>query len=513
MAIKLPSNNSASNGSSVVMPPAATASNGEKGVWTWGMIPQKKYFVLRTTISPKGLAENLSLRGSKDGGKFANVHNGSLLWGTQYRQDGGVDYTVRVNILPMVRKDGVTVFNEKGLPKFVESSQGINLSANKGFDIEELDATSKAAIEAALGGMKLEAALQIEALRNTIMGMVSSMNAEKRLDTKEWLKVLLKVKTDDKLVPSQLKVILPRSLEFSEAFTEEVLERIADENKSAVLEIYIPLVAEAQNKDMKPAKVSVNGAVCDVLDPEGEVVKEAQFTWGTQNIPIEGIVVKFGKSLGGVDTSRMYSNEYVTKSIRDIWAIQTRTWIGAEVSLAEERIEGFFSRYSGNKWHLNVGLLPWNGEETCEYWEASSDEVAVWNKYMAKSIGSKKKPFEWEGKKIEFFTQQMMEVLIACREQRSRAPWEQYCVGCAINKPRLGSLVPSTPVEEEEEEVIMKVEVQSVVTEEPTPEVTTPTVEEETKEVIPVVENEFVDELEEESCSMDDFMSSFDDLM
>ena len=492
--------NSTSNGQ-VIMPPAVT----DKSMWTWGAVPKDKYFVLRTTLSPKGLAQAMQDMADKTGGKLANVHNGSLLWGRQFRQDGGTDYTVRVNILPMVRKDGATVFDENGLPKFVDSSMGINLSANKGFSIEDLDPATKAAIEATLGGMKLEAAMQIDSLRNLVLPMLSEKNAEKRVDTKKWLMTLLGVRTESQLVPSQLKVVLPRSLDFSEAFTDEVLGRVADENKSAVVEIYIPLVAEARNKDMVAAKIKKGDTTYDVMDPDDNQVMEAQFTWGTQNIPVEGIVVKFGKSLGGVDTSRMYSSEYITKSLKDIWAIQNRVWVGAEVTLAEERIESFFTP-NGNKWHLKAGLLPANGETTCEYWEATDTELPLWEKYMAKALGNKKVPFEWADRKVQSFNQQMMELLMVCRKERSRTPWEEFCRGCGINK--VGTLVPSAPVvvEPTPEAIVSSVETPSIKEEVKAPEV-------KQEEVVPVVQDEFVDELvQEESVSMDDFMNSFDDM-
>lgn len=488
------SNNTTAAGSAVVMPPA----NSDKNVWSWGNIPTGNYFVVRTTISPKGLAENLGSMGQS--GKMANVYNGSLLYGRQFRSDNGTDFTVRMNILPMVRKDGKTVFDEDGMPKFVDSSQGINISVHKGFDIQGLDATTKSMLEGILpAGMKLEDAMKNEALKGFILSAVSSSIKEQRVDAKRWLMMLLGVKTEEKLIPSQLKVVLPRSLDFSEAFMEQ-LETIADSGKSAVLEVYVPYVAEARHKDLKTSKIKMGGVTHDVLDPDNKAVPEAQFTWGSQNIPVEGVVLKFNKSLGGVDTSRMYSNEYVRMTMNEILAMQNRPSVGAEVSLAEERIEEFFSP-NGNKWHIKAGLLPKIGGTTCEYWEAPDSELPIWEKYMAKAIGVKTLPFEWSDRKAQTFNQQMMNLIIECRTLRNRAPWEE----CSRGIYKLGALVASTPVvpvlPEMEVPVVQEVKASEVLPVQE--EVKTPEVK---KEVLPVQEDEFVDELTDvEDVSFDDF--------
>lgn len=422
MAINLNNNSASAQTSSI------SQAQENTGVISWGQVPEENYFVLRTTVSPKGLKGGLDGIASGGKGKVGNVHNGQLVWGWLYEH---LNFALTVNILPTVRKDGEMVFDDLGNPKFVDSSQGIHIFCKKAFSVGSLSPELLKTLQPFVGllGTTMEEVLEHPTVKPLVLGAVVKED-EKRVDTAEWLRMLQNLRTMTGLMPSKLKVSMGTNItpDFPDEF-KDALDELASEEKPAVLEVYIPFRAEARKQELGNVQTKKENVVYDVLDPEGNKVPEARFQWGTPQMPVLGVVLKPGKHMGIVDTSRMYSNEYVTKSIDDILCLRRNKAKWAEENLLTEKMEDLF-RKRGNKWHLHAGLLPALGAETCEYWECSDKELPVWEAYIRDMVGVKKVPYGWEGK-APAFTHEMATIIIKCREARSADLWLKECVPSA----------------------------------------------------------------------------------
>jgi len=97
-----------------------------------------------------------------------------------------------------------------------------------------------------------------------------------------------------------------------------------------------------------------------------------------------------------------------------------------EIIKLKQRLEVFFGRTNGNKWHQKTGSFPKPGYETCPMWEdwEHPEKKAIWLTFLKDAKGVKKELFLSPYKGL--VREETIQVLIQCAEKKSKIPCEEY---------------------------------------------------------------------------------------